>query len=214
MKVKDLITNGIKRIINEKNSDKKELNAQKYLIKREHIINLQKKDEYEREQKYNYILEKESKRNKIQTLKNRMHSSKIYRLNDIKKKQKKNIYKIQKLLKNGEGEDEENLDILMEEFPDNPRIAEIIQKYQIKKNNIENNYKPRPRLYSSHNINLFTNGNNATPWNRQISQSNDKRRIFIYANDRNDNKNDIIKKEERRINNTNPNKNNKKLNIN
>ena len=214
MKVKDLITNGIKRIINEKNSDKKELNAQKYLIKREHIINLQKKDEYEREQKYNYILEKESKRNKIQTLKNRMHSSKIYRLNDIKKKQKKNIYKIQKLLKNGEGEDEENLDILMEEFPDNPRIAEIIQKYQIKKNNIENNYKPRPRLYSSHNINLFTNGNSITPWNKHISQSIDKRRIFIYANDRNDNKNDIIKKEERRINNTNPNKNNKNLNIN
>ena len=102
----------------------------------------------------------------------------------------------------------------MEEFPDNPRIAEIIQRYQIKKNNIENNYKPKARLYSSHNINLFTNGNNATPWNRQLSQSNDKRRIFIYANDRNDNKNEKIKKEERRINNTNPNKNNKSSNNN
>ena len=99
----------------------------------------------------------------------------------------------------------------MEEFPDNPSIVEIIQIYQIKKNNIENNYKLQQRLYSSHNINLFTNGNNITPWNKLKSQSIDKRRIFIYANDRNDNKNDIIKKEERRINNTNPNRNNKNL---
>ena len=47
MKVKDLITSDIKKIINEKLLDKKELNTQKYLIKREYIMNLQKKDEYE-----------------------------------------------------------------------------------------------------------------------------------------------------------------------
>lgn len=106
----------------------------------------------------------------------------------------------------------------MEEFPDNPRIAEIIKKYQIKKNNIENNYKVRPRLYSSQNINIFNSGNNSkVPINNYISQNMEKRRIFIYANNKNEitdnikSKNEEIKKEERRINNTNPNRNLKKI---
>ena len=72
---------------------------------------------------------------------------------------------MQKILKNGEGEDEENLDILMEEFPDNPKITEII-----KKNNIKNSYMARPRLYSWHKV-----------------ESNDKKRIFIFANNKDDN---------------------------
>ncbi len=69
----------------------------------------------------------------------------------------------------------------MEEFPDNPKITETIKKYQIKKNNIKNNYKARPRLYS---------------WNKL--ESNDIKRIFIFANNKDDNiknKNDQIKKE-------------------
>ena len=75
---------------------------------------------------------------------------------------------------------------------------------------MNNNYKIRQRLYSSQNMN--TNLNNKTPINNYISKSIDKKRIFIYANNKNEiidnlkNKNELIKKEERRINNTNPNK--------
>ena len=215
MQMKDLITNAIKKIINEKNLDKKEINMQKYLSKKDYIDKLKRIENYEREQKINDLIGKGNERNKIQDIKNRIYSSRIYKIKDIKKEQRNNICKIQKILRNGEGEEEENLDILMEEFPDNPKIAQIVKKYQIKKNNIENDYKVRLRLYSSHNINLFTNGNNnRTNGNNYISQSTDKRRIFIYSNDKNGmnynykNKNELIKKEERRINNTNPNRNN------
>ena len=210
MKMKNLITDGIKKMIYEKNLEKKEINMQKYLSKREYINKLRKMDDYEREQKYNNLVMKENNRGEIQNMKNRIYSSRIFRINDIKNEQKKNIHKIQKILKKGEGEDEENLDILLEEFPDNSKIAEIIKKYQIKKSNLNNNYKIRQRLYSSQNMN--TNLNNKTPINNYISKSIDKKRIFIYANNKNEiidnlkNKNELIKKEERRINNTNPNK--------
>ena len=213
MQMKDLITNAIKKIINEKNSDKKEINMQKYLSKRDYIDKLKRIEDYEREQKLNDLIGKGNERSKIRDIKNRIYSSRIYKINDIKNEQRNNICKIQKILRNGEGEDEENLDILMEEFPDNPKIAQIVKKYQIKKNNIENDNKVRLRLYSSYNINLFTSGNNKPNGNNYISQSTDKRRIFIYAHDKNGmnyinkSKNELIKKEERRINNTNPNRN-------
>ena len=124
-------------MINEKNLDKKEVNMQKYISKREYINKLKKMDEYERTQKYNDLIKKESLRGEIQKMKNRIYSSRIYRINDIQKEQKKNKNKIQKILKGGEGEDEENLDILLEEFPDNEKIAEIIKQYQIKKNDLK-----------------------------------------------------------------------------
>jgi hypothetical protein len=184
------------------------------LSKRDYIDKLKRIEDYEREQKLNDLIGKGNDGSKIRDIKNRIYSSRIYKINDIKNEQRNNICKIQKILRNGEGEDEENLDILMEEFPDNPKIALIVKKYQIKKNNIENDNKVRLRLYSSHNINLFTSGNNKPNGNNYISQSTDKRRIFIYANDKNGmnynnkNKNELIKKEERRINNTNPNRNN------
>ena len=199
MKIKDLITDGIKKMINEKNLIKNEINAQRYLSKQDYINKLKKMDEYEREQKYINFVERESKRNRIQNMRNRIHSSRVYRMNDIQKKRKKDIWKIQKILKNGEGEDEENLDILLEEFPNNPKIAEIVRRYQIKKNNIENSYKSKPRLYSPNTINIVNLENN------HISQSNDKKRIFIFANNKEEEddikkRNNEIKKEVRRTN--------------
>ena len=198
MKIKDLITDGIKKMINEKNSIKNEINAQRYLSKQDYINKLKKMDEYEREQKYINFVERESKRNRIQNMRNRIHSSRVYRMNDIQKKRKKDIWKIQKILKNGEGEDEENLDILLEEFPNNPKIAEIVRRYQIKKNNIENSYKSKPKLYSPNTINIVNLENNH-------NQTNDKKRIFIFANNKEEEddikeRNNEIKKEVRRTN--------------
>ncbi len=207
MQVKELITNGIKKMINERNLDRKEINMERYLSKRAYINQLQKVDEFERQQKYNNYLEKENKRGKIKSMKNRIYSSHIYKIRDLKRKQKKDIDKIQKILKNGEGENEENLDILMEEFHDNPKIADIIRQYQIKKNSIENNYKLKPKLYNSSTLNAYNIENNKSSINNYITKSLDKKRIFIYS-DNLKNKNEKIKKEERRINNTNPNRNN------
>jgi len=122
-----------------------------------------------------------------------------------------NISKIQKILKKGEGENEKNLDILMEEFPDNPRIAEVIKDYQIKKEEIKHNNKLR--LYSS-NGNLYNNNAATSSYFRTLTSNNynpnksmDKRRIFLFSNKKREKsikkKNERIKTEERRINNTN-----------
>ena len=73
----------------------------------------------------------------------RIYSSRIDRFHTMENDRKKNISKIKSILKNGEGENEKNLDVLMEEFPDNPRIAEVIKDYQIKKNEIQNTKKLR-----------------------------------------------------------------------
>ena len=206
IQIKGLITRGIKKMINEKNLDKREINMQKYLSKRDYINQLKNIEEFERQKKYNNYIERENKRSKIQNMKNRIYSSHIYRVKDLQKKQLKDIAKIQKILKNGEGEEEENLDILMEEFHDNPKIAEIIRQYQVKKNSIENNYKIKPKLYDSSKLNVYNTENNKSSINNQTSKSLDKKRIFLYSNNYK-NKNNLIKKEERRINNTNPNRN-------
>ena len=207
IQMKELITHGIKKMMNEKFLNKREMNAQRYLSKQDHINKLKKMDEYGREQKYINYIERENKRGKVNNIKNRIYSSRVYRMNDMAIKRKKDIQKIQRILKNGEGEDEENLDLLMEEFPDNPRIAEIIREYQMKKSDIENNLKPRlySSKYNSNINNMLVSGYNRTLMNNAGSKSTDKKRIFIYANDKmNTNKirNDEIKKEERRINNT------------
>ena len=203
MQIKELITNGIKRMNNKIYLDKKEINMKKFLSKQDYIKKLKRKNEYELEQKYKNYTERESKRGKINNIKRRIYSSRVYRMNDIQNKRKKDIDKIQKILKNGEGQDEENLDILMEEFTDNPKIAEIIEKYQIKKYYIENNLIPR--LYSSKN---FTIDNNySSIYNKYgMNRSSDRKRIFIYEDNNNkgvnvNKKNEYIKKEERRINN-------------
>ena len=219
MQIKDLITNGVLKMKNKKFLIKKEDNMQIFLTKQDYIKKLKRKDEYELEQKYNNYIERESKRGKINNIKSRIYSSRVYGMNDIQNKRKKNIHRIQKILKNGEGEDEENLDILMEEFPDNQKIVEIIEKYQMKKNNIENNL--RPRLYSSNNFNIDNNYIYNSVYSKygMNSKSVDKKRIFIFAdkNKTGNERNENIKKEERRINNasnmSNANNNNQNENL-
>ena len=140
----------------------------------------------------------------------RIYSSRIDRYHTMEKERKNNISKIQSILKNGEGENEKNLDVLMEEFPDNPRIAEVIKDYQIKKNEIQNTKKLR--LYSSYgnlcNINTSNTYFKTLPNNNNyMNKSTDKKRIFLYTNMRKEKKigkkNEEIKTEERRINNLN-----------
>jgi hypothetical protein len=208
MEWKGLITDVIKNIISKDRKEKIEFNKQKDILKRDYINKMRKKEEIEREKKFELLNKKFEERKNIKNITQRIYSSRIDRFHTMENDRKKNISKIQSILKNGEGENEKNLDALMEEFPDNPRIAEVIKDYQIKKNEIKTNKKLR--LYSS-NGNLYnTNASNMnfrtiTNSNNYFNKSSDRKRIFLYSNKRREKKiakkNEEIKTEERRINN-------------
>jgi len=187
-----------------------EYNKQKDLLKKDYINQMRKNEQIEREKKLEILNEKSKKRGDIKNMTHRIYSSRIDRYHTMEKERKNNISKIQSILKNGEGENEKNLDVLMEEFPDNPRIAEVIKDYQIKKNEIQNTKKLR--LYSSYgnlcNINTSNTYFKTLPNNNNyMNKSTDKKRIFLYTNMRKEKKigkkNEEIKTEERRINNLN-----------
>ena len=216
MEWKDLMTNVIKRIVKGDKSEKKELNKKKYLIKKDYINKMKKKEEIEREIKLEILNKKMEKRKAIKDMTKRIYSSRIDKYNKMEKERINNISKIQKILKKGEGENEKNLDILLEEFPDNSRIVGVIKDYQIKKNEIKNN--KNLRFYSSNgNLynNLINNSYNRTIISNNINKSSDNKRIFIYSNNKKEmkkikEKNEKIKIEERRINNINESKKLKK----
>ena len=211
MEWKGLVTGVIRNIIKKDQSEKKEFNKQKEEKKKDYIKNMRKREEIEREQKLEILNKKGATRKDIQNMTRRIYSSRIDRYNNMERERIINISKIQKILKKGEGENEKNLDILMEEFPDNPRIAEVIKEYQIKKDEIKHNNKLR--LYSS-NGNLYNNNAATSSYFRTLTSNNynpnksmDKRRIFLFSNKKREKsikkKNERIKTEERRINNTN-----------
>ena len=216
MEWKDLMANVIKRIVKGDKSEKKELNKKKYLIKKDYINKMKKKEEIEREIKLEILNKKMEKRKAIKDMTKRIYSSRIDKYNKMEKERINNISKIQKILKKGEGENEKNLDILLEEFPDNSRIVGVIKDYQIKKNEIKNN--KNLRFYSSNgNLynNLINNSYNRTIISNNINKSSDNKRIFIYSNNKKEmkkikEKNEKIKIEERRINNINESKKLKK----
>jgi len=206
---KDLMTKVIKNVIKKDKEEKKELNEKRSIMKKEYINEMKKKKQNERDKKLEIIIKKGEERKNIQNMTKRIYSSRIEKYKNMEKDRIINISKIQKILKNGEGEKEKNLDILMEEFPDNYRIIDVIKDYQIKKNEIENNKKIR--LYSS-NENLYnSNYRTLTNNNNYSNKISDRKRIFIYSINKkkereNKKKNEIIKKEERRINNINVSK--------
>ena len=206
---KGLMTKVIKNMIKKVQEEKKELNKKRVVMKKEYINEMKKKDENERDKKLRMIIKKGEERKNIQNMTKRIYSSRIEKYNNMEKDRIINISKIQKILKNGEGEKEKNLDILMEEFPDNYRIIDVIKDYQIKKNEIENNKKIR--LYSSNGKIYNSNYRTLTNNNNYSNKNSDRKRIFIYSINKkkeriNKKKNEIIKKEERRINNVNESK--------
>ena len=206
MEWKNFMTIVIKSVIKKDKMEKIELNNQKSLKKKTYINQMKNKEKEEREKKLEILNKKGEKRDDIKCTMRRIYSSRIDRYNNMEKERNINISKIQKTLKNGEGENEKNLDKLMEDFPNNHRISEVIKDYQIKKNELYNNKKTR--LYSSKgilyngNTNVF---NTLTSNNNFTNKSNDRKRIFIYP-PKKKKENEKIKKEERRINNMNKSK--------
>ena len=215
MEWKDLMTAVIKNVVRKDHIEKAEYNKQKYLLKKDYINYIRKKEQNEREEKLEILNKKAETRKNIKETTNRIYSSRIDKYHNIEKERKTNISKIQKILKNGEGENEKNLDILMEEFPDNYRIANVIKDYQIKKNEIENNQNIRLLSSKANLFNTNTSTNFKTLPNNFVSKSLDKRRIFLYtpnkAMDKSiQRKNERIKNEERKINNMSESKKTKK----
>ena len=210
MEWKNFMTIVIKNVIKKDQIEKREINNQKSLMKKEYINNLKNMEQKEREKKLEILNKKGEKRGDIKNSMGRIYSSRIDKYHNLEKERKINISKIQQTLKNGEGENEKNLDKLMEDFPDNYRISDVIKDYQLKKNEIENNQNIK--LYSS--IGNLYNGTlspyrTLTSNNNLMNKSYDKKRIFIYSTKNkkkekiNTKKNESIKKEERRINNMN-----------
>ena len=210
MEWKNVMTIVIKNVIKKDQIEKREINNQKSLMKKEYINNLKNMEQKEREKKLEFLNKKGEKRGDIKNSMGRIYSSRIDKYHNLEKERKINISKIQQTLKNGEGENEKNLDKLMEDFPDNYRISDVIKDYQMKKNEIENNQNIK--LYSS--IGNLYNGTlspyrTLTSNNNLMNKSYDKKRIFIYSTKNkkkekiNTKKNESIKKEERRINNMN-----------
>ena len=119
MEWKDLMTAVIKNVVRKDHIEKAEYNKQKYLLKKDYINYIRKKEQNEREEKLEILNKKAETRKNIKETTNRIYSSRIDKYHNIEKERKTNISKIQKILKNGEGENEKNLDILMEEFHDN-----------------------------------------------------------------------------------------------
>ena len=210
MEWKKFMTIVIKKVIKKDQIEKREINNQKSLMKKEYINNLKNMEQKEREKKLEILNKKGEKRGDIKNSMGRIYSSRIDKYHNLEKEREINISKIQQTLKNGEGENEKNLDKLMEDFPDNYRISDVIKDYQMKKNEIENNQNIK--LYSS--IGNLYNGTlspyrTLTSNNNLMNKSYDKKRIFIYSTKNkkkekiNTKKNESIKKEERRINNMN-----------
>ena len=210
MEWKNFMTIVIKNVIKKDQIEKREINNQKSLMKKEYINNLKNMEQKEREKKLEILNKKGEKRGDIKNSMGRIYSSRIDKYHNLEKERKINISKIQQTLKNGEGENEKNLDKLMEDFPDNYRISDVIKDYQLKKNEIENNQNIK--LYSSIG-NLYNKTlspyRTLTSNNNLMNKSYDKKRIFIYSTKNkkkekiNTKKNESIKKEERRINNMN-----------
>ena len=211
MEWKDFMTIVIKNVIKKDKMEKIELNNQKSLMKKEYINNLKNNEKKERDKKMELIIKKGERSNNIKNNMRRIYSSRMDKYNNMKKERIKNISKIQRTLKNGEGENEKNLDRLMEEFPDNYRISEVIKDYQLKKNEIENNKKirifsPISNLYNTNKSNAFNLNTITSNNNFNTNKSYERKRIFLYSSKKkkeNNKKNEKIKKEERRINNIN-----------
>ena len=211
MEWKDFMTIVIKNVIKKDQMEKIELNNQKSLMKKEYINNLKNNEKKERDKKMELIIKKGERSNNIKNNMRRIYSSRMDKYNNMKKERIKNISKIQRTLKNGEGENEKNLDRLMEEFPDNYRISEVIKDYQLKKNEIENNKKirifsPISNLYNTNKSNAFNLNTITSNNNFNTNKSYERKRIFLYSSKKkkeNNKKNEKIKKEERRINNIN-----------
>ena len=114
--------------------NKNEWNNIKYLVKMDLIEDLKRKDENLRLLKFAELLEKQSKTDIIKNERNNVLENKLLKKEYLDNERKKNIIKINQILNNGINE--ENLDRLIKEFPQNQELLKIIRNYKKNKNTL------------------------------------------------------------------------------
>ena len=115
------------------------MNNLKYLIKMDSISDLRRKEEYIRMVKYYELLEKQSKTEQIKNDRINVIDNKLLKLDYLNNERYKNIIKIKEILNTGISE--ENLEKIIEQFPDNKEIKKVVKNYQNNKKDL---------LYNSH----------------------------------------------------------------
>lgn len=119
--------------------NKNEMNNLKYLIKMDSISDLRRKEEYIRMVKYYELLEKQSKTEQIKNDRINVIDNKLLKLDYLNNERYKNIIKIKEIL--NAGIREENLEKIIEQFPDNKEIKKVVKNYKNNKKDL---------LYNSH----------------------------------------------------------------
>ena len=131
--------------------EKKEWNHLKYMVKLDYIASLKRKDENQRQLKYEKLLEKQSKRDRIKLDRMDVFDNKKLKLYYLNSERRRNIIKIKNILDTGI--DEENLHKILMAFPGNKEIDKVIESYKNQKELIQNgeifkktyDFKQRPK---------------------------------------------------------------------
>ena len=121
--------------------EKSESNYLRYMMKLDYIESLKRKDENQRQLKYEKLLDKQSRRENIKHERNGVLDNKFYKLNSLNKDRKRNIIKIKNILDTGV--DEENLEKILKAFPGNKEIDKVIENYRTQKKYIQSGVKPK-----------------------------------------------------------------------
>ncbi len=124
--------------------EKKEWNHLKYMVKLDHIANLKRKDEYLRQVKYDKLMEKQSKRERIKLDRMDVFDGKKLQMYYLNSERKRNIIKIKNILDCGI--DEENLHKILMAFPGNKEIDKVIENYKNQKELIQMGEKTKKSI--------------------------------------------------------------------
>ena len=108
--------------------NKNELNHLKYLVKMDIIENLKRKDENLRIIQYVEIMKKQSRVERIKNERNKIVDNKLFQKDYLNKERKNNITKINQILNTGINED--NLDKLIKNFPNNKDLQKVVNNYK------------------------------------------------------------------------------------
>ena len=117
--------------------NKNEWNNLKYIVKMDFIADMKRKDENERMIKYIELMERQSRIERIKNDRSNVVDNKLLQKDYLNNERKKNIVKINDILVNGISE--ENLEKIMNQFPQNKELIKVIKNYKNNKTKLMNN---------------------------------------------------------------------------
>ena len=117
--------------------NKNEWNNLKYIVKMDLIADMKRKDENERMIKYIELMERQSRIERIKNDRSNVVDNKLLQKDYLNNERKKNIVKINDILVNGISE--ENLEKIMNQFPQNKELIKVIKNYKNNKTKLMNN---------------------------------------------------------------------------